>query len=190
MQVDFNILSLIIAAVSICLAVFALWQANEHKKAAQQSERLAVDALTELKSEAKALREYAIPELKSYGEAMREFMFQARVRVAEQEGTGATSHAPSTTTPPTTAPTPTPSPPVSPATKRNLRGDILAAIRQLSEESGKAAMMSLTDSLNDRYEFGLIYGELLMLRDEGIIRWPGDQDSPQPYAGVEIVQKS
>lgn len=183
MQVDFNFVSLVLAVISICLSVFALWQANEHKKAAQKSEQAAAQALAEIRSESRAIREYAIPELKSYGEAMREFMFQTKVRDVEKSGVHQLG---STTTPaPSTTPTPTPAP--SAATKRNLRQDVLAAIRDLTARDGKAQAMSLTDELKERYDFGVIVGELLMMRDEGIIRWRGDQDSPQAYAGVEIV---
>ena len=184
MQIDFNIISLVLAVVSICVSVFALWQANEHKKAAQESERSAAAALTEIQSESRAIREYALPELRSYGEAMREFIFQARVRDAEKGGELASSPSASP------APTPTPSPTPSAATRKNLRGDILAAIRELTASQGKAQAMSLTDVLKDRYEFGVILGELLMLRDEGFVRWQGDQDSPQPYAGIEILKDS
>ena len=183
MKIDFNIVSLILAVVSICLSVFALWQSNEHKKAAQQGERAAADALTEIRSESRAIREYAIPELKSYGEAMREFIFQARVRDAEKSGE--LPVVPTTTPAPTTTPTPSPTP--SAATKKNLREDVLAAIKDLTARLGKAQAMSLTDELKERYEFGVIVGELLMMRDEGIIRWQGSQESPQAYAGIEIV---
>jgi len=182
MQVDFNIISFVLAIISICLSIFALWQASEHKKSAETSERNANSALGEIKSEMMALRDYALPELKSYGDAMREFMFQARVREAERS----TAHTPTPTTTPTPTPTQTPTP--SQATKRNLRDDILSTIRELIDKNGKAPAMSLTDALKEKYEFGLIYGELMMLRQEGIIKWQGDQDTPQPFAGVEIVQ--
>ena len=184
MQIDFNIVSLLLAIVSICLSVFALWQANEHKNAAQASERAAADALTEIRSESRAIREYAIPELKSYGEAMREFMFQARVRDVERSGELSPTTIPMTTSTPTQILTP------SAATKKNLREDVLTAIRELTASHGKAQAMSLTDVLKEGYDFGVIVGELLMMRDEGIIRWQGDQDSPQAYAGVEIVEDS
>lgn len=190
MQIDFNTISFALAVISICLSVFALWQANEHKKSAEKSERGAQDALSEIKSEMKAIRDYAIPELKSYGDAMREFVFRARVRDAEQSFSP--TQSPLSSVAPTPTPTPTPSatstPTPSASTKKNLRVDILSTIRELTARDGKAPAMNLTDALKEKYDFGLIYGELLMLRQEGIITWQGDQDTPQPFAGIEIAQ--
>lgn len=69
-----------------------------------------------------------------------------------------------------------------------LRSDILAAVNELESKHGKAESMRLVEYLSRRYDFGTVLGELLVLRDNGIVRWDGDQDAPAAYVGIELVR--
>ena len=71
--------------------------------------------------------------------------------------------------------------------RKDLRGDVVVEIEKLYMEKGKAAFIELTDRLADRYDFGTVLGELMLMRDLGRLRWDGDQNSPPAYAGIELL---
>lgn len=70
---------------------------------------------------------------------------------------------------------------------KKLRDAILASIRDLEEAHGKAESMRLMNHLAPKYDFGTVLGELMQMRDRGIVRWDGGQDPPVAYVGIEIV---
>lgn len=171
-----EILSIVVGLVSIVLAAFAIWQANEFKKSADTSEKSAQKALSDIGAEMRFLREYAVPELKKYGESMREFVFRAEVR-SMLSGPPISTQSP--------APTPLPTP--TPETGKNLRRDVIDTVKALRHSEGKAAAMHVFESLRDRYDFGLILGELYALRDKNVVKWDGDQEQPQAYVDIELI---
>ena len=186
MTIDMNTVSLFLSPFSILVSWFAIWQAKSYKNESDKNANRAEEALRQLVVETKGITTYALPELKNYGDAMREFMFTSRIQsslAAEQphQASSSTSSTSSATHPATPIPTP------SPATIRNLREDVLSTITSMINEKGKAPSMMVINALTDRYEFGIIFSEVLQLRDEGKIRWPGDQDAPSANVGLEII---
>ncbi|MCX7562496.1 toll/interleukin-1 receptor domain-containing protein [Xanthomonadaceae bacterium XH05] len=71
-----------------------------------------------------------------------------------------------------------------------LRDAILTSISELEAAHGKAESMRLINHLAGSYDFGTVLGELMQLRDAGIVRWDGNQDAPAAYVGIELVQSA
>mgnify|MGYP001131798393 CR=1 FL=1 len=76
MENAWTIASLIASVASFVLAGVAIWIALWAKGQADQTNRETRELLTEIKSDAKAVAQYALPELKAYGDSVRQFVFQ------------------------------------------------------------------------------------------------------------------
>jgi len=72
----FTAISLIASVSSLVLAVLAIWIALYGKREAERTNQQTQDLLTEVRSDAKSIAQYAIPELKAYGDSVRRFVFQ------------------------------------------------------------------------------------------------------------------
>lgn len=72
----FTMISLIASVASLALAVIAIWIALYGKREAERTNQKTQDLLTEIRSDAKSIAQYAIPELKAYGDSVRKFAFQ------------------------------------------------------------------------------------------------------------------
>ena len=178
MTVDLNFVFLLLALFSIALSIFAIWQALEHKKASEVSERAAQKALSEITSEMRFLREYAVPELKSYGREMRKFLFNADLRAFTSR---AAQNGEASAPVPALLPTPTPE------TERNVRRDLVQAIKDIRKRDGKALAMTVFEALTEQYEFGVVLSEVLALRQMKKLRWDGDQEAPQAFDDLQLV---
>lgn len=68
-----------------------------------------------------------------------------------------------------------------------LRSGIISVIQELQQTKGKAVAPDLTKSLDGKFEFGIIIGELRAMKDAGLVKWDGDPDFPNAYQGIELV---
>jgi len=71
-----TVISLAASVASLALAVLAIWIALYGKREAERTNQKTQDLLTEVRSDAKLIAQYAVPELKAYGDSVRRFVFQ------------------------------------------------------------------------------------------------------------------
>ena len=68
---DISIVALIASIVSICLAFFAIWQANHHRDKSDKLNRDTTEKLARIETFATSIREDAFGEIKRYGDFWR-----------------------------------------------------------------------------------------------------------------------
>jgi len=71
-----TVISLTASVVSVSLALTAIWIALHGKSEADKTNQKMQDLLTEIRSDAKSIAQYAIPELRAYGDSVRKFAFR------------------------------------------------------------------------------------------------------------------
>jgi len=76
MENTFPLVSLIVSIFSVVLAVVAIWIALYGKQETDKTNQRTQDLLTEIKSDAKSVVQYAMPELQKFGDSVREFAFR------------------------------------------------------------------------------------------------------------------
>ena len=72
----YTVISLTASVASLVLAVIAIWIALYGKREVERTNQKTQDLLTEVRSDAKSIAQYAIPELRAYGDSVRKFVFQ------------------------------------------------------------------------------------------------------------------
>jgi hypothetical protein len=71
-----TVISLAASLASVTLALVAIWIALHGKGEADKTNQKTQDLLTEIRSDAKSIAQYAIPELRAYGDSVRKFVFK------------------------------------------------------------------------------------------------------------------
>jgi polyhydroxyalkanoate synthesis regulator phasin len=70
-KLDISIVALIASIVSICLAFFAIWQANHHRDQSDKLNRDTTEKLARIETFATSIKEDAFGEIKRYGDFWR-----------------------------------------------------------------------------------------------------------------------
>lgn len=156
-----TIASLGLAIASIVLAVVAIWLALYQKSETDRVNKATQDLLTEIRSDSKAITQYAIPELRAYGEAIRNRFFNDQVsRVSDNV-------------------------PQNPENaKPELKERLLSELKYLKQNAGKALSLQLFERLEHEYDFAVLLAELYKLQKTGILTWEGAPNPPDALAEI------
>ncbi|MFC1547494.1 hypothetical protein ACFL5M_03090 [Candidatus Neomarinimicrobiota bacterium] len=76
MDTTLAIAALFASVASLALAVVAIWISLYGKSELDKTNLKTQDLLTEIRSDAKSISQYAIPELRAYGDSVRHFVFE------------------------------------------------------------------------------------------------------------------
>ncbi|MGR9100629.1 MAG: hypothetical protein ACU826_08680 [Gammaproteobacteria bacterium] len=168
--VDFNVISFVLAVVSIFLGLFAIWQAREYRNESKQINETTRELLEEVKIHSTIISQYAIPELKAYGESMRRLIYEEKASKmieqasSEQKGAAVEGH-------------------------KNITEELLEEIKFLTKHTGKAVSLELFERLKHKYDFGTILHELLILQKKGDIIWPEAPNPPDALSEIKVIQE-
>lgn len=75
----------------------------------------------------------------------------------------------------------------APKDEKNIRQDILAAIKFLSALYGDALSIKLFEELKRSYAFETILFELMRMASENLIAWDGAPNPPEAMSSIKIV---
>jgi hypothetical protein len=160
-----TIASLGLAIASIPLAGVAIWLALYQKSETDKVNRATQDLLTDIRSDSKAITQYAIPELRAYGQAIRDHFFNDQVlRVSDNV-------------------------PQNPENaKPELKERLLLELKYLKQNAGKALSLQLFGRLEHEYDFAVLLAEVYKLQKTGVLTWEGAPNPPDALAEIELVE--
>lgn len=172
---DINLFS---SVSSLVLAVVAIWLALHHKNEADRINRETQSLLTEIKSDAKSIANYAIPELREYGKYMREYAFKKEHVVQNPVAID------------------DPEVPLKPEDSAKitqqreiLAETVFAAIVQQAREVGAVFAASLYQRVREELSLHSFLAGLVILYKDNLISWPGAPTYPDANAEIVIVEK-
>jgi hypothetical protein len=171
MTIDFNVVSFVLAIISIILALFSLWQSKSYRDESTQINNKTKENLDEIKTHIIAITQYAIPELKAYGETLRKYLFQAqRERASEEVMDGK-------------------APIISPTLEKNISHDIIEEINFLKKNTGRSLSIDLFERLKHKYDFSTILSEILIMGKNSKLKWAEVPNPPEAHSQITVVEE-